>query len=139
MGLCILATVLCVGALAHLINDGVKAQSNTIAKAETADRLSLQLEKCQTKLDDTENFDELSLIECEREIEYWKERALLRLVGCEDVLETMEEINTNIGCEEKLTTFQHGFYWERAQRKKVERQLEPGEEPHADTSDDGPP
>ena len=92
------------------------------------DRLQLELEECQLKLSDTEDFNELSLIECEREIEYWKGVCLLRVEGCEGVLQTMQEVNTNIGCDEKLTTFKHGFYYERAQRKKAERQLEPPEE-----------
>ena len=91
-------------------------------------RLQLKLEECEMKLEDTEDFHELSLIECEREIEYWKGQCLLRVEGCEGVLQTMQEVNTNIGCEARLTTFKHGFYYERAQRKKAERQLESPED-----------
>ncbi len=94
----------------------------------TAHKLHLELEECQIKLADTEDFHELSLIECEREIEYWKGQCLLRVEGCEGVLQTMQEVNTNIGCEARLTTFKHGFYYERAQRKKAERQLESPED-----------
>ena len=97
-------------------------------RPSTMDRLQLELEECQIKLDDTEDFNELSLIECAREIEYWKDQCLLRVEGCEGALQTMQEVNTGIGCEEKLATFKHGFYYERAQRKKVERQLEPPED-----------
>lgn len=99
--------------------------------ADPAPALRLALEECQIKLEDTESFSENSLIECEREIEYWKGQCLLRVEGCEGVLQTMQEVNTNIACEAKLLTFKHGFYYERAQRKMAERQLESPED-HGD-------